>query len=200
MGLDTNKTIESVTYNGTAFKLKGGGTTASEVDYTNATMEGVANVKDALDTLGADCEKLGRTAHIHKNKQLLDWLYLEGETLKYHYTAADSGLYHELQVAPKLYNGDSDSFIIEDNEIVAFNGDVASLTITFPSTATNTYMSTLSFKSGTTATSFTYPNNIIWSGFDITNGQFVPAAGKYYEIVFWKNSYGFNAVVRGVWT
>ena len=60
-------------------------------------------------------------------------------------------------------------------------------------------MSTISFKSGTTATRFSYPAGIIWSGFDIVNGQFVPVAGKYYEIVFWKNNYGFNAAVRGVW-
>ena len=39
MSLDTTKTVESVTYNGVAFPLKGGGaTTASEVSYTNVNL------------------------------------------------------------------------------------------------------------------------------------------------------------------
>ena len=46
--LDTTKTVESVTYNGVAFNLKGGGTTASEVGYTNANLEGVTNAQGAV--------------------------------------------------------------------------------------------------------------------------------------------------------
>lgn len=49
--LDTTKTVESVTYNGVAFNLKGGGTTASEVGYTNVNLEGVTNAQGALDAL-----------------------------------------------------------------------------------------------------------------------------------------------------
>lgn len=248
MSLDTSKVVESVTYNGTAFTLKGGGTTASEVDYTNTAMEGVTNVKGALDqlvetqadqstdieslgtvvngldtkvqknttdiaaltetqqshstsidTLNGEYEELNKTAHTHKNKQTLDWIYLEGESLNYYYSALDFSNHHELQIAPKLGSGSSGTFEIRDNTIINFSGDVTSFAVTFPTTATNRYMSTLSFKSGSTATSFSYPTGIIWSGFDIVNGQFVPVAGKYYEIVFWKNNYGFNATVRGVW-
>lgn len=51
MSLDTGKIVESVTYNGVAFNLKGGGTTASEVGYTNANLEGVTNAQGALDAL-----------------------------------------------------------------------------------------------------------------------------------------------------
>lgn len=249
MSLDTSKVVESVTYNGTAFNLKGGGATAaSEVSYTNTAMEGVTNVKDALDQLAetqtdqsTDIESLGtavdgldtkvqknttdiasltetqqshstsisaldgkyeelnKTAHTHKNKQTLDWIYLEGESLNYFYDTFDVADHHELQIAPKLDSGSSGTFEIRDNTIINFSGDVTSFAITFPATATNRYMSTLSFKSGSTATVFSYPTGIIWSGFDIVNGQFVPVAGKYYEIVFWKNNYGFNATVRGVW-
>ena len=81
-------------------------------------------------------------------------------------------------------------------------GEETSLTISFPggvSFGTPFYRSSLSFKSGSTATAITYPTGIIWSGFDIKNGQFVPVAGKYYNIVFWRDSFGYNAVVRGVW-
>lgn len=250
MSLDTTKTVESVTYNGVAFPLKGGGaTTASEVSYTNANLEGVTNAQGALDALvgsktqaETDIEALGSTidsmdtrvkknttdistlasnqetltqdvntldtqytalnekAHTHKNKRLLDWLYLNKETLYYTYDTLDPSDCHEVQIAPKIFDGSSDySFELRDNTICVFSSNITNLTITFPSTTTNRYMSTLSFKSGTTATVFSYPTGIIWSGFDIVNGQFVPVAGKYYEIVFWKNNYGFNATVRGVW-
>ena len=250
MSLDTNKPVESITYNGVAFPLAstGGATTASAVSYTNTNLEGVTNAQGALDALVAsktqaetDIETLGSSinsmdaqvqrhttdistltsnqntltqnvntlntqyttlnekAHTHSNKQLLDWLRLENETLYYYYSDLDFYSRHEVQIAPELYGGSTNSFELSDNTIVTFSGNTSSITITFPSTATNRYMSTISFKSGTTATRFSYPTGIIWSGFDIVNGQFVPVAGKYYEIVFWKNNYGFNAAVRGVW-
>ena len=250
MSLDTNKPVESITYNGVAFPLAstGGATTASAVSYTNANLEGVTNAQGALDALVAsktqaetDIETLGSSinsmdakvqrnttdistltsnqnaltqnvntlntqyttlnekAHTHSNKQLLDWLRLDDETLYYYYGTLDPSYRHEVQIAPELYGGSTNSFELSDNTIVTFSGNTSNITITFPSTATNRYMSTISFKSGTTATRFSYPTGIIWSGFDIVNGQFVPVAGKYYEIVFWKNNYGFNAAVRGVW-
>ena len=250
MSLDTNKPVESITYNGVAFPLAstGGATTASEVSYTNTNLEGVTNAQGALDALVAsktqaetDIETLGSAidsmdtqvqrhttdistltsnqnaltqnvntlntqytalnekAHTHSNKKLLDWLHLDDETLYYYYSDLDFYSRHEVQIAPELYGGSTNSFELSDNTIVTFSGNTSNLTITFPSTATNRYMSTISFKSGTTATRFSYPTGIIWSGFDIVNGQFVPVAGKYYEIVFWKNNYGFNAAVRGVW-
>lgn len=250
MSLDTNKPVESITYNGVAFPLAstGGATTASEVSYTNTNLEGVTNAQGALDALVAsktqaetDIETLGSAidsmdaqvqrhttdistltsnqntltqnvntlntqyttlnekAHTHSNKQLLDWLHLDNETLYYYYSDLDFYSRHEIQIAPELSGGSTNSFELSDNTIFTLSGNTANLTITFPSTATNRYMSTISFKSGTTATRFSYPTGIIWSGFDIVNGQFVPVAGKYYEIVFWKNNYGFNAAVRGVW-
>ena len=250
MSLDTNKPVESITYNGVAFPLAstGGATTASEVSYTNTSLEGVTNAQGALDALVAsktqaetDIETLGSAidsmdakvqrhttdistltsnqntltqnvntlntqyttlnekAHTHSNKQLLDWLRLENETLYYYYSDLDFYSRHEVQIVPELSDGSTNSFELSDNTIVTFSGNTNNITITFPSTATNRYMSTISFKSGTTATRFSYPTGIIWSGFDIVNGQFVPVAGKYYEIVFWKNNYGFNAAVRGVW-
>lgn len=250
MSLDTNKPVESITYNGVAFPLAstGGATTASAVSYTNTSLEGVTNAQGALDALVAsktqaetDIETLGSAidsmdakvqrhttdistltsnqntltqnvntlntqyttlnekAHTHSNKQLLDWLRLDNETLYYYYSHLDPSYRHEVQIAPKLSGGSTNSFELSDNTIFTLSGNTANLTITFPSTATNRYMSTISFKSGTTATRFSYPTGIIWSGFDIVNGQFVPVAGKYYEIVFWKNNYGFNAAVRGVW-
>ena len=135
MSLDTNKPVESITYNGVAFPLAstGGATTASEVSYTNTNLEGVTNAQGAFDALVAsktqaetDIETLGSAidsmdaqvqghttdistltsnqntltqnvntlntqytalnekAHTHSNKQLLDWLHLDNETLYYY--------------------------------------------------------------------------------------------------------------------
>ena len=152
-----------------------------------------------VNTLNTQYTTLNEKAHTHSNKKLLDWLHLDNETLYYYYSDLDFYDRHEVQIAPKLSDGSTNSFELSDNTIFTLSGNTDNLTITFPSTATNRYMSTISFKSGTTATRFSYPTGIIWSGFDIVNGQFVPVAGKYYEIVFWKNNYGFNAAVRGVW-
>lgn len=185
-------------------------TLGSAIDSMDAQVQGHATdistltsnqntLTQSVNTLNTQYTTLNEKAHTHSNKQLLDWLRLDNETLYYYYSDLDFYDRHEVQIAPKLSDGSTNSFELRDNTIFTLSGNTANLTITFPSTTTNRYMSTISFKSGTTATSFSYPTGIIWSGFDIVNGQFVPVAGKYYEIVFWKNNYGFNAAVRGVW-
>lgn len=243
--LDTSKTLESVTYNGVAFNLKGGSSTASEVGYTNTAMEGVTNVKGALDqlvetqndqatdieslgtavdgldtkvrknttdiaslsetqqshttsisTLNGEYEELNKKAHTHSNKEVLDLLKSDD---------GHSALYfNNIELANEVViNEDEETTITLAHNTDYMLTEVTSLTISFPGgvhLGTPLYRSSLSFQSGSTATSFTYPSNIIWSGFDIVNGQFVPVAGKYYSIVFWRDAFGYNAVVRGVWS
>lgn len=240
--LDTSKTVESVTYNGVAFNLKGGGTTASEVGYTNANLEGVTNAQGALDalvnsktqaetdikalggaidsvdtkvkknttdistlasnqeaftqdidTLNTQYTALNEKAHTHSNKDVLDLFSKSTSFVRY----------NEKDIEEKVTINEEDNTTIElTNNTDFLRDEVASLTISFPgglSLGTPFYRSSLSFKSGSTATAITYPTGIIWSGFDIKNGQFVPVAGKYYNIVFWRDYFGYNAVVRGVW-
>jgi hypothetical protein len=243
MSLDTSKTVESVTYNGVAFTLKGGGaTTASEVSYTNANLEGVTNAQGALDalvgsktqaetdidtlsstvssmdakvkknttdistlasnqeaftqdinTLNTQYTTLNEKAHTHSNKDVLDLFSKSTSFVRY----------NEKDIEEKVTINEEDNTTIElTNNTDFLRDEVASLTISFPgglSLGTPFYRSSLSFKSGSTATAITYPTGIIWSGFDIKNGQFVPVAGKYYNIVFWRDYFGYNAVVRGVW-
>ena len=244
MSLDTNKPVESITYNGVAFPLAstGGATTASAVSYTNANLEGVTNAQGALDALVAsktqaetDIETLGSAidsmdaqvqrhttdistltsnqnaltqnvstlntqytalnekAHTHSNKDVLD-----------RFGGSDNTVYYnDKTLAEKVVIDEEDNTTITlTNNTDFLRGEETSLTISFPggvSFGTPFYRSSLSFKSGSTATAITYPSGIIWSGFDIKNGQFVPVAGKYYNIVFWRDSFGYNAVVRGVW-
>lgn len=240
--LDTTKTVESVTYNGVAFNLKGGGTTASEVGYTNVNLEGVTNAQGALDALvnsktqaETDIEALGSTidsmdTRVKKNTTDISTLASNQETLTQdvdtlntQYTALNEKAhthsnkdvldlfskstsfvrYNEKDIEEKVTINEEDNTTIElTNNTDFLRDEVASLTISFPgglSLGTPFYRSSLSFKSGSTATAITYPTGIIWSGFDIKNGQFVPVAGKYYNIVFWRDYFGYNAVVRGVW-
>lgn len=244
MSLDTNKPVESITYNGVAFPLAstGGATTASEVSYTNTNLEGVTNAQGALDALVAsktqaetDIETLGSAidsmdaevqrhttdistltsnqnaltqnvntlntqyttlngkAHTHSNKDVLD-----------KFSGSDKIVfYNDKILAEKVTIDEEDNTTITlTNNTDFLRDEETSLTISFPggvSLGTPFYRSSLSFKSGSTATAITYPTGIIWSGFDIKNGQFVPVAGKYYNIVFWRDGFGYNAVVRGVW-
>ena len=251
MSLDTTKTVESVTYNGVAFPLKGGGaTTASEVSYTNANLEGVTNAQGALDALvgsktqaETDIEVLGSAidsmdtrvkknttdistltsnqktltqdvntldtqytalnekAHTHANKDCLDNFFVSGSgedtQLGYRYDYLNEHQ-HLIQTVPKIKPLVS-SIQLDNNKTyqgIAVGG--SSYTITFPENVSDTYMSELSIKFNATP-QFSYPTGIIWSGIDINNGQFVPVMDKYYDIIFWKNSFGFNAAVRGVW-
>lgn len=89
------------------------------------------------------------------------------------------------------------AFEAVDNTEYRF-GEVASVTMTFPVTIPDRFDIFIAFTSGTTATNITYPQNIKWSGDDITDGQFVPAASKRYSIVLWNDGTAVNGIVRGV--
>ncbi len=60
------------------------------------------------------------------------------------------------------------------------------------------FISGLVFVSGETPTEFTYSKNIKFTGDDCNDNVFVPTAEKIYDIVFWSNDCGLQAVVRGV--
>lgn len=223
MSLDTTKTVESVTYNGVAFPLKGGGaTTASEVSYTNANLEGVTNAQGALDalvgsktqaetdietltqdvdTLNTQYTALNEKAHTHANKDCLDNFFVSGSgedtQLGYRYGYLNHHQ-HLIQTVPKIKPLSSSIQLDNNKTYQGIPAGGASCTVTFPENVLDTYMSELSIKFNATP-QFSYPTGIIWSGIDINNGQFVPVRDKYYDIIFWKNSFGFNAVVRGVW-
>lgn len=66
------------------------------------------------------------------------------------------------------------------------------------SSSTVDFICSLVFRSPETATEFTYSNNLKFTGDDCSDGVFVPAAKKVYNIIFWYDGYSYNAVVRGV--
>lgn len=66
------------------------------------------------------------------------------------------------------------------------------------SSSTVDFICSLVFRSPETATEFTYSNNLKFTGDECSDGVFVPAAKKVYNIIFWYDGYNYNAVVRGV--
>ena len=76
--------------------------------------------------------------------------------------------------------------------------DMASLTINLPSTIPNNFIVWIVFPSGSTATSFNYPNTILWTGDDVSNNVFTPVADKTYNTAIWYDGLNVNGVARGV--
>lgn len=89
------------------------------------------------------------------------------------------------------------TFTAADNTEYRFS-EAASLTMTFPTTIPERFDIFVSFTSGTTATAFTFPTGIKWSGDDITDGEFVPAVSKRYNMALWYDGSVINGIVRGV--
>lgn len=74
----------------------------------------------------------------------------------------------------------------------------ATLNITAPANPANDYFAWLVFVSGSTATALNYPSSWKWSGDDVNNGSFVPAASKTYNVVVWFDGININAKTMGV--
>lgn len=67
-----------------------------------------------------------------------------------------------------------------------------------PANASDEYLSEISFTTGPTLVAFTTTSAITFTGEDCSNTYtFVPDINKHYNIIFWKDKAGFQAVVRG---
>lgn len=84
---------------------------------------------------------------------------------------------------------------LADNTIYQAS-ELSSLTITIPNGVTPDYISQINFESGSTATTLTAPNTIIWFGDDLTNNVFVPAIGKQYVVIFYYDGVNVRSIVQ----
>lgn len=67
-----------------------------------------------------------------------------------------------------------------------------------PANASDEYLSEISFTTGPTLVAFTTTSAITFTGEDCSNTHtFIPDTNKHYNIIFWKDKAGFQAVVRG---
>ncbi len=72
------------------------------------------------------------------------------------------------------------------------------LQLSLPNNIPNDYISSLVFVSGENPTVFSYPENIIFTGDDVIDNVFMPAANRTYNVMFWYDGINVNAVSRGV--
>ena len=75
------------------------------------------------------------------------------------------------------------SITLLDNTEARF-GELTSLTVTLPETISDSFISSVVFKSGATATTVTVPSDVYCQGADCKNGAFLPKANKRYTMIF----------------
>ena len=89
------------------------------------------------------------------------------------------------------------AFELAYNTEYRFMLELESIEFTLPELPIDDFISSLVFKSGATATTFTYPDLIKWTGDDISSDKFVPASSKIYEVLIYWNGINYCGIVKG---
>ncbi len=106
-------------------------------------------------------------------------------------------------ITPTINTKQDVSFTLEHNceyrrpETELF-GSTAWLQMMLPINIPDDYISSLVFNSGADARTISYPHEIIFTGDDVIDNVFVPAANTTYNVMFWYDGINVNAVSRGV--
>ena len=77
-------------------------------------------------------------------------------------------------------------------------GEIASLSILIPTEINPDYISKFEFTSGSTATEFTAPTTIKWSGDDIVDNSLVPTQNKRYSVFVYSDGEYIRGISQGV--
>lgn len=99
---------------------------------------------------------------------------------------------------PIIYTGTAISFVLGHNTEYRKNSICTDLQLRLPSNVPDDYISSLVFNSGNKATTLSYPQTILFTGDDVIDNVFVPAANTTYNVMFWYDGINVNAVSRGV--
>lgn len=102
----------------------------------------------------------------------------------------------ETQIITDTENTVIPAFELAYNTEYRFMLELESIEFTLPENPTDDFISSLVFKSGATATTFTYPDTIKWTGDDISSDKFVPASSKTYEVLIYWNGFNFCGIVK----
>lgn len=97
-----------------------------------------------------------------------------------------------------VINPSAESITLKDGDRVIYTSKSA-LSISF-SEISMYYQSEIYFTSGATATAFSYPDNVYFTGDSCANGVFIPTTNMRYAIIFYEDAgiSKMQAVVRGV--
>lgn len=198
------KTINSQSLLGSGdITISGGSSTDVQVNGTSIVSNDVANLVTAT-AYDATTNKLATESDLFSgdyddltDKPKINGITISGNKTAQMYGIQPAGNYATNPTITTNQINATYTFTLNNNTEYRNTLDMTSITLNLPATIATDYCSWLVFPSGSTATSMTYPNTIIWSGDDVSNNAFVPVADKTYNICFWYDSINVNAVVRG---
>ena len=187
---------------------EGSATTASgnysHSEGRNTAADGISSHAEGLNTVVfGDCQHVQgknniydtdkKYAHIvgngteskRSNAHTLDW---DGNTwykgkIKIGGTSYDDGKTVETETTISTSTETTPSITLSGNTEVRC-AEITSLTVALPETISDSFISSVIFKSGATATTVTVPSNVYCQGADCKNGAFLPKANKRYTMIF----------------
>ena len=126
--------------------------------------------------------------------------FLEGQLLKaYHLNHLEEGIFASSVKPQRITMIDNAEITLEDNTEYVATTDLTTLTITIPDVINEDFRCAIDFGCGDTATTFTYPENLLWSGDNLNyDRQFVPVHSHRYRIDIWFDGVYVRANASGV--
>ena len=161
----------------------------TEVDSTIASgkyqqVHGKYNKEDTKDKY-AHIVGNGTSDSKRSNAHTLDWdgnAWYQGD-IRVGGTSYDDGKTVETRTTISISTETTPNITLAGNT-EARCGELTSLTVTLPETLSDSFISSVVFKSGATATTVTVPSEVYCQGADCKNGAFLPKANKRYTMIF----------------
>lgn len=126
--------------------------------------------------------------HSYQKQNLSSGQILTAACLNY----MDEGIFNNSTFYKELHDGDY--IILENNTEYIATEDLTTLTFSVSDVIDATFRCSLDFGCGDSATAFTYPEIIVWSGDSLDiNKNFVPIRNHRYHIDIWYD----GAYIRG---
>lgn len=127
----------------------------------------------------------GSSNSYRSNAHTLDWdgnAWYQGD-IRVGGTSYDDGKTVETKTTIVKSTETTASITLADNTETRY-GEITSLTVTLSETISDSFISSVIFKSGATATAVTVPSGVYCQGADCKNGAFLPKANKRYTMIF----------------
>ena len=198
-----NTTAGGICSHAEGYSTTAGGNSHAEGSYTKANamcshtegdstiasgkyqhVQGKYNKEDTKDKY-AHIVGNGTSDSKRSNAHTLDWdgnAWYQGD-IRVGGTSYDDGKTVETRTTISISTETTPNITLADNT-EARCGELTSLTVTLPETLSDSFISSVVFKSGATATTVTVPSDVYCQGADCKNGVFTPKANKRYTMIF----------------
>ena len=150
----------------------------------NQHAQGVYNEKDFANRY-AHIVGNGTSSSKRSNAHTLDWdgnAWYQGD-IRVGGTSYDDGKTVETKTTIVKSTETTANIALADNTEARY-GEITSLTTTLSETISDSFISSVIFKSGATATAVTVPSGVYCQGADCKNGTFLPKVNKRYTMIF----------------